>query len=42
MDVVVGQSAAVHELLAIEDKALLVGGDANFALDLRLHGADRV
>ena len=34
LDVVVGKSAAVLELLAGEDKALLVGGDALLVLDL--------
>jgi hypothetical protein len=42
LDVVAGNGAAVLELLALEDEALLVGGDALLVLDLRLHGADGV
>ena len=42
LDVVVGQRAAVLELLAGEDQALLVGRDALLVLDLRLHVLDRV
>jgi hypothetical protein len=36
LDVVVTQSAAVFELLAGEDEALLVWGNAFFVLDLSL------
>jgi len=36
LDVVVGESAAVFQLLAREDEALLVGGDALLVLDLGL------
>ena len=36
LNVVVGQGAAVLELLAREDETLLVGGDALFILDLGL------
>ena len=42
LDVVVGQRAAVLELLAGEDEALLVRGDALLVLDLRLDVLDRV
>ena len=42
LDVVVGQRAAVLELLAREDQALLVRGDALLVLDLRLDHVDRV
>ena len=42
LDVVVGERAAVLELLAREDEALLVGRDALLVLDLRLHVLDRV
>jgi hypothetical protein len=42
LDVVVRKSAAVLELLAGEDEALLVGRDALLVLDLRLHVVDRV
>ena len=42
LDVVVGEGAAVLELLAGEDEALLVGGDALLVLDLRLDVVDRV
>ena len=41
-NVVVTQSAAVLELPAGEDEALLVGRDALLVLDLRLHVVDRV
>ena len=37
LDVVVGERAAILELLAGEDQALLVGRDALLVLDLRLH-----
>ena len=36
LDVVIGKSSAVLELLAGEDKSLLVGGDALLVLDLGL------
>jgi len=42
LDVVVRKSAAVLELLAREDKALLVRGDALLVLDLALHHVDGV
>jgi hypothetical protein len=42
LDVVVGQGAAVFELLASEDQALLVRGDALLVLDLRLDVVDGV
>ena len=42
LDVVVGEGAAVLELLAGEDQALLVRGDALLVLDLRLDVVDRV
>ena len=42
LDVVVRQSAAVLELLASEDQALLVGRDALLVLDLGLDVIDRV
>ncbi len=42
LDVVVGESAAVLELLAREDEALLVGGDALLVLDLGVHSVDGV
>jgi hypothetical protein len=42
LDVVVAQRAAVLQLLAREDQALLVGGDALLVLDLLLHVLDRV
>ena len=41
-DVVVTQSAAVLELPAAEDEALLVGRNARLVLDLLLHVVDRV
>ena len=37
LDVVVGEGSAVFELLASEDKTLLVGRDALLILDLSLH-----
>jgi len=37
LNVVVGEGTAVLELLAGEDEALLVGGDAFLVLNLRLH-----
>ena len=42
LDVVVAQRAAVLELLAREDEALLVGRDALLVLDLLLDVVDRV
>jgi hypothetical protein len=42
LDVVVGQRAAVLELLAGEDEALLVRGDALLVLDLGLDVVNRV
>ena len=42
LDVVVGQGATVLELLASEDEALLIGGDALLVLDLGLHVVDGV
>ena len=42
LDVVVRQRAAVLQLLAREDEALLVGRDPLLVLDLGLHIVDRV
>jgi len=42
LDVVVRERAAILELLAREDEALLVGGDALLVLDLRLDHVDGV
>jgi len=42
LDVVVGESAAVLELLAREDETLLVGRDAFLILDLGLDHVDGV
>ena len=42
LDVVVGKGAAVLELLAGEDKTLLVRRDALLVLDLALHIVDGV
>ncbi len=42
LDVVVGQSAAVLQLLSGEDQTLLVGRDALLVLDLGLHVLDGV
>ena len=42
LDVVVSQSAAILELLAGKDQALLVRGDALLVLDLALHVLDGV
>jgi len=42
LDVVVGKSAAVFELLAGEDQALLVGGNAFLVLNLALDIVDSV
>lgn len=42
LDVVIGQGAAVFELLSSEDKTLLVWWDAFLVLDLGLHIVDGV
>ncbi len=42
LNVVVGESAAILQLLTSEDEALLVRGDALLVLDLGLHGIDGV
>ena len=42
MDVVVAESAAILELLASEDQALLVWGNSLLVLDLGLHIVDGV
>ncbi len=42
LDVIIGQGAAVLQLLAGEDEPLLVRGDPFLVLDLRLHVVDRV
>ena len=42
LDVVVGQGATVFKLLAGEDKALLIRGNAFLILDLGLYVVDRV
>ena len=42
LDVVVGEGAAVLELLSSEDETLLVRGDAFLVLDLLLNGLDSV
>jgi hypothetical protein len=42
LDVVVGQGAAILELLASEDKTLLVGGNALLVLDFGLHIVDSI
>jgi hypothetical protein len=42
LDVVVGKSASVLELLACEDEALLIGRDAFLVLDFGLHVFDGV
>jgi hypothetical protein len=42
LDVVVREGAAILELLAGENQALLVGGDALLVLDLRLDIVDGV
>ena len=42
LDVVVGEGAAVLQLLAREDEALLVGRNALLVLDLGLDGVDGV
>jgi hypothetical protein len=38
LNVIIGECAAIFELLASEDKTLLVGGNALLVLDLCLHG----
>jgi hypothetical protein len=42
LNVVVGECAAVLQLLASEDEALLVGGNTLLVLDFSLHGLDCV
>ena len=42
LDVVIRKSVVIHKLLAGEDEALLVGGDAFLVLDLCLDGRDCV
>ena len=42
MDVVIGESAAILELLTCEDKTLLVWRDSFFVLDLSLDTFDGV
>ena len=42
LDVVIAQGAAIFELFAREDEALLVGGDAFFVLDLGFDVVDCV
>lgn len=42
LDVVVGEGATVFELLACEDEALLVRGNALLVLDLGLYVVDGV
>ena len=42
LDVVIGKSAAIFELLASEDKTLLIWGDTFLVLDLGLDVLDRV
>ena len=42
LDVVVAESAAIFQLLAGEDEALLVRGNAFLVLNLSLHVVDRV
>ena len=42
LDVVVGQGAAVLKLLARENEALLIGGNALLVLDLRLDVVDGI
>ena len=42
LDVVIAQGAAIFELFAGEDEALLIGGDAFFVLDLGFDVVDRV
>ena len=42
LDIVVSEGAAVLQLLAREDEALLIGGDALLVLNLRLDGVNGV
>ena len=42
LDVVIRESATVLELLACEDQALLVRGNAFLVLNLRLHIVDGI
>lgn len=42
LDVVIGEGSAVLKLLAGEDEALLIRGDALLVLDLALHIVDGV
>jgi len=42
LDVVVRQGAAILELFAGEDEALLVRGNSFLVLDLGLHGLDSI
>ena len=42
LDVIVGQGAAIFELLAGKDQTLLVGRDAFLVLDLGLHVLDGI
>ena len=42
LDVVIGESASVFQLLPGKDQTLLIRGDAFLVLDLRLHIVDRV
>ena len=42
LNVVIGEGAAVLQLLSSEDKTLLVGGDTFLVLDLLLHGLDGI
>ena len=42
LDVVIGESAAVLQLLSSEDKTLLVRGNSFLVLDLLFHGLDGV
>ena len=42
LNVVVGESTAIFQLLASENKALLVGGDTFLVLDLLLHSLDSI
>ena len=42
LDIVIGKSTAVLKLLACEDQALLVRGNAFLVLDLRLNVVDSI
>lgn len=42
LDIIIGQSASILQLLASEDESLLVRRDALLVLDLRLHILDGV